>query len=185
MRFFRPIRVRLTSWYLGMLAAGLGLGGVGSWFAMRASAFETLDEELGGRISDVERFLRLQLATLSPAEIRDEFLEQPVLGPGGDLFQVCDEQGEWLYRSPVLENSLAPIRLPDELGVRPVYDNLDIQGTPARFATGRVNVNGHVYAIEVAAPLSEFFRALDRFRLMLWLSVPVLLIAAGFGGYWI
>jgi heavy metal sensor kinase len=185
MTVFGSIRVRLTAWYLGMLAAGLSLCGIGSWFAMRASAFETLDEELEGRIRDVEKFLRLQLATLSPAEIRDEFLEQPVLGPGGDLFQVCDEQGEWLYRSAVLENSLAPIRLPDELGARPIYENLGIQGIPARFATGRVSVNGHPYAIEVAAPLNEFFRALDRFRLMLWLSVPVLLIGAGLGGYWI
>jgi heavy metal sensor kinase len=185
MTVFGSIRVRLTAWYLVMLAVGLGLSGVGSWFSMRASAFDSIDEELKDRISGVETFLKGQIATSSPAEIRNEFLEQSVLGPGGDLFQVCDERGEWLYRSAVLENSQAPIRLPNDLGARPIYENLDLQGAPVRFATERVTVNGHPYAIQVAAPLNEFLRALDRFRLMLWLSVPVLLIGAGLGGYWI
>ena len=179
------IRTRLTAWYLGMLAVGLGLFGVGSWFAMRASAFDTIDEELRDRIHGVEKFMQLQIGALSPVEIRDEFREHSVLGPGGDLFQVCDEKGQWLYRSAVLESSSVPIRLPDRLGASPVYENLTVEQTPVRFASGRVTVNGHPYSIQVAAPLHEFNQALERFRLMLWLSAPLLLAAAGLGGYWI
>ena len=177
------IRVRLTAWYLVVLALGLGLFGVGSWFAMRASAFHTIDDELEDRIRGVEKFMQLQIASLSPAEIRDEFREHSVLGPGGDLFQVCDEKGQWLYRSVVLENSQVPIRLPNQLGNQPVFENMNVQRTPVRFATGRVSVNNHPYTIQVAAPLNEFYEALDRFRLVLWFSVPILLIGAGFGGY--
>jgi heavy metal sensor kinase len=177
------IRVRLTAWYLVMLALGLGVFGVGSWFAMRASAFHTIDDELEDRIRGVEKFMQLQIASLSPAEIRDEFREHSVLGPGGDLFQVCDEKGQWLYRSVVLENSQVPIRLPNQLGNQPVFENMNVQRTPVRFATGRVSVNDHPYTIQVAAPLNEFYEALERFRLVLWLSVPILLIGAGFGGY--
>ena len=127
--------------------------------------------------------MQLQIAALSPVEIRDEFREHSVLGPGGDLFQVCDERGQWLYRSAVLENSQIPIRLPNQLADRPLYDNLTVQGTQVRFATGRVVVNGHPYTIQVAAPLKEFNEALERFRLILWLSVPLLLMGAGLGGY--
>src|SRR6266699_3390578 len=58
-----------------------------------------------------------------------------------------------------------------------------MQGTPVRFATGRVTVNAHPYTIQVAAPLHEFDQALERFRLVLWLSAPLLLIGAGLGGY--
>ncbi len=177
------IRVRLTAWYLVMLALGLGVFGIGSWFAMRASAFQTIDEELEDRIRGVEKFMQLQIASLSPAEIRDEFREHSVLGPGGDLFQVCDEKGQWLYRSVVLENSQIPIRLPNQLGVETIYEDLTVQTTPVRFATRRVAVNGHPYTIQVAAPLKEFNEALERFRLTLWLSVPLLLIGAGLGGY--
>src|SRR5215208_2628836 len=110
------IRVRLTAWYLVVLGIGLSLFGVGSWFAMRASAFDTIDEELEDRIRGVEKFMNLQIAALSPVEIRDEFREHSVLGPGGDLFQVCNEKGEWLYRSAVLESNQIPIRLPNQLG---------------------------------------------------------------------
>jgi len=166
-----------------MLAIGLGLFGVGSWFAMRTSAFHTIDEELEDRIHGVEKFMQLQIAALSPVEIRDEFREHSVLGPGGDLFQVCDERGQWLYRSAVLENSQVPIRLPREVGDEPIYENLTVQGTPVRFATGRVVVNGHPYTIQVAAPLREFNEALERFRLILLLVAPLLLIGAGLGGY--
>ena len=182
---FRSIRVRLTAWYLVMLALGLGLYGVGSWFAMSSSAFDTIDEELEDRIRGVHKFMQLQIAALSPVEIRDEFREHSVLGPGGDLFQVCNEKGEWLYRSAVLEASQTPIRLPNELGEQTIYENRTVQSTPVRFATGRVAVNGHQYSIQVAAPLNEFNQALKRFRLILWLSAPVLLIGAGLGGYWI
>ncbi len=177
------IRVRLTAWYLVMLAVGLGLFGVGSWFAMRASAFQTIDDELEDRIHGVEKFMQLQIASLSPVEIRDEFREHSVLGPGGDLFQVCDEKGQWLYRSAVLENNQVPIRLPNQLGDQPVHENVSVQSTPIRFATGRVVVNSRPYSIQVAAPLKEFYEALERFRLILWFSVPVLLIGAGLGGY--
>src|SRR5436190_22028943 len=113
------IRVRLTAWYLAMLALGLAVFGIGSWFAMRASAFHTIDDELEDRIRGVEKFMQLQIASLSVLEIRDEFREHSVLGPGGDLFQVCNDKGEWLYRSAVLENSQIPIRRPDQLGSAP------------------------------------------------------------------
>lgn len=182
---FRSIRVRLTAWYLAVLALGLAVFGVGSWYAMRASAFHTIDEELEDRIRGVEKFMRIQIASLSPLEIRDEFREHSVLGPGGDLFQVCDGKGEWLYRSAVLENSHVTIRRPDQLGKEAEFENLTVQGTPVRFATGRVVVNHQPYSIQVAAPLNEFYEALERFRLILLLSVPVLLIGATVGGYWI
>jgi heavy metal sensor kinase len=180
---FGSIRVRLTAWYLVMLGIGLALFGVGSWFGMRTSVFDTIDEELEDRIRGVEKFMQIQIAALSPVEIRDEFREHSVLGPGGDLFQVVNQKGEWLYRSAVLESSQVSIRLPNQIGTRPIYESLTVQGTPVRFATGRVTVNGQAYTIQVAAPLSEFNEALERFRLMLWLSTPVLLIGAGLGGY--
>src|SRR5262245_19944276 len=161
---FRSIRVRLTAWYLAMLAVGLGVSSIGSWFAMRASAFHTVDEELEDRIRGVQNFMQIQIASLSPIEIRDEFREHSVLGPGGDLFQVCNGKGEWLYRSAILENSQVPIRLPNQLGDRPVYENLTVQSTPVRFATARLTVNGNAYTIPVAATLREFYHDLDGFR---------------------
>jgi heavy metal sensor kinase len=181
----RSIGVRLTAWYLIMLALGLALFGIGSWFAIRASTFHTIDDELLDRIRGVTKFMQLQIASLSPLEIRDEFREHSVLGPGGDLFQVCNQKGEWLYRSAVLENSQIPIRRPDQLQNDAVFEDLYVQNTPVRFATKRVVVNNEPYSIQVAAPLSEFHEVLDRFRVMLWLALPPLLISASVGGFWL
>jgi len=72
---------------------------------MRASLFHAIDHGLEDRIKGVEKFMNEQIASLSLVEIRDEFREHSVLGPGGDLFQVCNQQGEWLYRSLPLENN--------------------------------------------------------------------------------
>jgi heavy metal sensor kinase len=182
---FRSIRIRLTAWYLLVLALGLGVFGVGSWYAMRASAFHTIDEELEDRVRGIQKFMQAQIASLSPLEIRDEFREHSVLGPGGDLFQVCSEKGEWLYRSSVLENNQVPIVRPDELGKEPRFENRNVQGVPLRFISTRVVVNGSAYTVQVAEPLNEFYEALERFRFLLWLSVPALLGMATLGGYWI
>jgi heavy metal sensor kinase len=182
---FRSIRIRLTAWYVLMLALGLVAFSVGSWFAMRASAFHTIDDELQDRVRGIEKFMQTQIASLSPAEIRDEFREHSVLGPGGDLFQVCTETGEWLYRSAVLENNQVPIIRPKELGSSPRYENRQVQGTPLRFVSVALLVNGKPYTVQVGEPLNQFYEALERFRTVLLWSVPALLAVASLGGYWI
>ncbi len=134
------IRVRLTLWYLAILALGLAALGVGSWFAIRASVFHAVDGGLEDRTKGVQKFMNEQLASLSLGEIRDEFREHSVLGPGGDLFQVCNQRGEWLYRSAPLENNRVAIRLPRDLA-SPVYENLTVQGVPVRIVSSRIEAN--------------------------------------------
>ncbi|MEQ1761453.1 MAG: HAMP domain-containing sensor histidine kinase [Vicinamibacterales bacterium] len=182
---FRAIRVRLTVWYLAILALGLGALGVGSWFGMRASLFHAIDHELEDRIQGVQKFMDEQIASLSLVEIRDEFREHSVLGPGGDLFQVCNQNGEWLYRSLPLENNRVPIRTPDQLGDASLQENLTVQNIPVRFASRRIVVRGEPYTVQVATPMHEFYEALEQFSTILLFSVPLLLLVASAGGYWI
>ena len=84
---FRAIRVRLTLWYLAILAVGLGILSAGSWFAMRESLFHAIDHDLDDRIVGIEKFMYEETGELTVQEIRDEFREYSLLGPGGDLFQ--------------------------------------------------------------------------------------------------
>ncbi len=180
----RSIGFRLSAWYALVFACGLAAFSVAAWFAMRASLFHAVDEELRDRVRGVQGFMEHQISALSLVEIRDEFREHSVLGPGGDLFQVCNKEGQWLYRSESLEKAEVPIQKPDALN-NPRYENRSIDRHRLRFYSQRISVDGNPYTVQVASLMNEGYEALDRFRLILAFLMPVLLIAATAGGYWL
>ena len=180
----RSIGVRLTAWYFVVFACGLAAFSIAAWFAMRASLYRAADDELRDRVRGVQMFMENQISSLSVAEIRDEFREHSVLGPGGDLFQVCDRQGEWLYRSVALENAGVPITLPDSLAASR-FDNRQVERQVLRFYSERIFVNGQFYTVEVATQINQGLQALERFRVILLFTAPLLLIAASLGGHWL
>ena len=178
------IEFRLAAWYSVVFACGLVAFSVTAWFAMRASLYHAIDDELVDRVRGVESFMSKQISALSVPEIRDEFREHSVLGPGGDLFQVCDANGQWLYRSVALENLNVPIRTPASLRT-PVVESTDLNGRVLRFYSQAIAVNGQPYTVQVASLMNEGLEALERFRLLLMLAAPVLLLAATAVGYFL
>lgn len=178
------IGFRLAAWYSLVFAGGIAAFGLAVWFAMRATVYHATDEELRDRVQGVRAFMDRQISSLSIPEIRDEFREHSVLGPGGDLFQVCDAQGEWLYRSVPLESNNVSIEKPASL-LSPRFVTSQVAGRPLRFYSERILVNGQPYTVQVAAPMHEAFEAIEAFGIILAFLVPVLLIGATAGGYWI
>lgn len=151
---------------------------------MQASLYHAIDDELKDRVHGVESFMSKQISALSVPEIRDEFREHSVLGPGGDLFQVCDAQGQWLYRSVPLENLNVPIQRPGALRA-PVFESRNLNGHFLRFYSQPINVEGKAYTVQVASLMNEGLEALERFRLLLVLGAPLLLLAATAVGYFL
>ena len=180
----RSIEFRLGAWYTLVFACGLAVFSVGAWFAMRESLYRAIDNELADRVRGVGNFMDQQISALSLPEIRDEFREHSVLGPGGDLFQVCDARGEWLYRSIPLEKLNVPIRVPANLAGG-LYENSILSGHVLRFYSRDIVVNGKLYTVQVASLMNEVLAALERFRLLLILAAPVLILAAMAGGYFL
>jgi heavy metal sensor kinase len=180
----RSIEFRLAAWYSLIFACGLAAFTVGAWFAMQTSLYHATDDELKDRVRGVESFMGKQISALSVPEIRDEFREHSVLGPGGDLFQVCDAGGQWLYRSVPLENLNVSIQRPDAL-VSPVLESRNLNGHVLRFYSQAIDVDGKRYTVQVASLMNEGLEALERFRLLLALGTPLLLIAAIAGGYFL
>lgn len=180
----RSIGFRLAAWYFLVFACGVAAFSLAAWFAMRASLYHATDEALEDRVRGVQTFMDRQIASLSIPEIRDEFREHSVLGPGGDLFQVADARAQWLYRSVPLENNNVPIASPTTLDT-PRFETMTVQGHMLRFYSQRIVVHGAPYTVQVATTLDEGFEALQRFRIMLALVAPLLLIGASAGGYWI
>jgi heavy metal sensor kinase len=179
------IRVRLTAWYSTVILLSLSVFAVFSWFAVKASLYHSIDETLRDRVVGVTRFMEAQIGELSLVEIRDEFKEHSVLGPGGDLFQVCDANGEFLYRSVPLVEADVPIVRPGQLARAQVFEDRIVLRTDLRFFSSRTRVLGRDYTVQVAAPMHEILEALARFRATLLILVPVALATAAVGGWWV
>lgn len=180
----RSIRFRLAVWYSAVLALALvAFGGV-SWIAVRHALFHTADETLRDRVEGVRKFMNEQIGALSVEEIRDEFKEHSVLGPGGDLFQVCDADGVWLYRSVPLESGGVPIRLPRDVPAAGVSEDRTVAGAELRFLARRVEVLGKPYTIQVAVPMHELKEGLSGYAWALIVLIPAVLLIATAGGWW-
>lgn len=180
----RSIRVRLAIWYSAVLALALvAFGGV-SWIAIRHALLHTVDETLRDRVEGVRHFMNEQIGALSVEEIRDEFKEHSVLGPGGDLFQVCDAQGVWLYRSAPLESDAVPIPRPQDLQPWGVTEDRIAGGSDLRFLARRADVLGKPYTIQVAVPMHELREGLSGYAWALMILIPVVLLIATAGGWW-
>jgi heavy metal sensor kinase len=181
----RAIRFQLTAWYSAILAAALIAFGALGFFALKRSLFHAVDESLKDRVTGVRRFMEEQTASLSVSEIRDEFREHSVLGPGGDLFQVCDVTGVWLYRSAPLENANVAIQLPGQVEEPGVFADRVVAGTLLRFYTKPVQLLGKRYAIQVASSVDELVEGMQNFHWALLLTTPAVLLGATAGGWWL
>src|SRR5260370_33104757 len=117
----------IAGWYVLVFGCARAAFSVAAWFALRGSICDGVDDELRDRVRGVTSFMNHQIASLSVPEIRDEFREHSVLGPGGDLFQVCDQDGQWLYRSVPLESNNVSIAAPGTLAA-PRCETSPVQG---------------------------------------------------------
>jgi heavy metal sensor kinase len=181
---FRSIGFRLTLWYFVILAVALIVFGAAMWSGLRRSMYAAVDDTLRDRVQGVGKFIEIQGESMSPEEMRDEFREHSVLGPGGDIFQVANSRGNWLYRSNVLLDPAAPVYSAEILKSGRRYDNIVIRGVPLRLLSRNVQVRGEPYAVQVAANVRELNEGLDRFFWMLVYAIPLVLAAACLGGYW-
>src|SRR3984957_20374260 len=176
-----PIRLRLTAWYFAVLAVVLSAFGVSAYVAMRHSIRKTVDEELQIRAEGVHQLIERTIQRGHPEDLPEGLREHTELRAGGALLQVSDEQGNWLYRSTVMSDygvprpATVPRRAPEFLG----------KDVPLRIWTKKVDVGGRSYLIQSAFEMDDFYEALDHFALLLYISIPTLLLLAAAAGYWI
>ena len=199
-----PIRLRLAVWYFAVLAVVLSLFGLGAYFEMRHSIIRTVDEELGVRADGVKQLIEKDIQRGHKNELQDGLREHTELRSGGALLQVSDEQGNWVYRSAVMSDygvprpsnisskasamaARAPQRNDEEAEPHWQTRAVDYRGkdVPLRVWNEEIRAGGESYVIQVAAEMDDFYGALHHFALLLWISIPLLLVCAAAGGYWI
>lgn len=178
----KSIRIRLTLWYAAVLTLTFGALGIGMLLAMREIVHAAADEDLRLRLAGVQRLMERHDPAISIEEIRDEFREHSGLRIGGDLLQVADASGNWIFRSVSIRDY--SIALPS--GGPPVsrLETLNLNGRPFRLLTSKVRVSGNDYSVQLATPVSDAYEILQRFQWLLVVAIPPMLILASLGGYW-
>ena len=174
------MRVRLAFWYSVMLALALSLFGVSAYFAIRRSIHITVDEELDARAQGVRGLIERAFRVDYTENLEDSLKEHSDLRTGGELLQVSDSEGHWLYRSDMMSQLDVP---------RPQYPSakaysLPYKDDPLRVMDVVVAASSRRYLIQVATEMDDYYAALDRIRTLLLISIPIFLVCSAFGGYW-
>jgi heavy metal sensor kinase len=173
-----PLRLRITAWYFAVLATGFSLFGVIAFYVMRGSILETVDEVLQDQIQGVRELIERESGK---AELEHDLREIEEIRAGSDLLQVSDAAGNWVYRSRTMAQ-FGPAA-PGE--ARASISTQQPDGVPLRVLTLPVQAGSKTYVVQLAYALDDFYEALDRFRRVLLLSSPLLLLLASAGGYWL
>jgi heavy metal sensor kinase len=174
-----PVRIRLTAWYSLILALSLGVFGTAAYLAMSHSIRSSIDAGLRRRVQGI-RGIIARTAPEGLVALNDELNEYDQGQGNGSQLRVADSKGELIYASPGTDSIEA--RGPRVRGPDPFYT--EIHGEQFRVLHTPVEANGITYDIVVATYTEDFDLAIDRFRRLLYLGVPVFLAFAALGGYW-
>ena len=176
-----PVRIRLAIWYSATFFLVLLLFGAGTFHAMRASIEADYDRELTLRLQGIESFLATGGAhTLS--QIQHELSEDSELRPGGELLQVSDSGGRWIYQSDSIRR--LNIRMAAKGRRYAEFSNVRADGIPLRLLSATVGAGGGRYNIQIGQSLEESSKLIERLGWLLIVACPFLLLAAGALGYW-
>ena len=177
-----PIRMRLTAWYFLVLCLAFGAFSFLAFFEVRGSIHSAVDEGLRDRAADIRELLERQW----PAErVKRELTEGSSVRGEDDILQIAETRGEWSYSSASFLRFGLQLVSSATPGEKFRFSTVYSKRMPLRLLTGQLRVADKAYDIQIAAPMDDFYDAVNRFRLVLLFSVPVLVLVASAGGYWL
>jgi heavy metal sensor kinase len=181
------IKLRLAAWYFVIMAVAMTALGWLALAGMKHSIRSTVDEQLAARIEMIKRRMAALPPTELPARMAAELREE--LGPDSEeeIVQISDEAGNRIFQSSWLMNRTlisAAAAAEVEKKRKPFFD-AEVGGEPYRGMSATLAAGTHTYSIQVAQDMDDFAEATARFRHLLLLVIPALLLAASLGGYWI
>jgi heavy metal sensor kinase len=178
------IGVRLTLWYLAIFALAQILFGAGMWLILRHNLYDLVDDALEGQVDDLKNFLQAQPLDRSIAKLREEVNETYAIEHSGDYLEIYAEDNQLIYRSAFVETHQSTLLPPDQVE-GPTMRSRRIDHRPFRFVFQKLEINGHVYTVEMGIPAGDAVETLHLFRFYLLMFAPLLLLVAAGGGYWL
>jgi heavy metal sensor kinase len=178
----RTIRFRLTAAYAIILTVMVGGTAAWSWVAARRSVSVTVDRSLE---RDMTLFQSSVQMTSRRMNIVQAIQMSTTWGVRDLLVRVFDATGARVYQSPSLEDQLTaapPIVEPGRITFRTVRGKED---EDMRLAAAVIDIENQRYVAELVQPVTIGERSLARFGRMLMFVIPLALVLASLGGYWL
>jgi heavy metal sensor kinase len=176
------IRARLTALYFMVLAASFSVFVWVSDVGFRRSVEVTVNDSSSVNLQSLQRLLATSVPK-GPEKVQRELAELAAWWPSGVLFEVADENQEWIFRSAQFLQAglpLPPVRDGDV-----TFFTTNLNHIQYRIAMQRVEAGGQKFEIHAAVPTEPFDRALDNFRAIEKETVPLLVVFASLLGYWL
>ena len=183
--WIRPVRVRLTLWYVLLLAIVLTMFGGALYLALRATLYDDLDDILRSSVSLINDALEVDAQGNLTA------------GPGPSLLWNNPQRGEYFWRVLALSGQvmtqagvkdmgnvpLDPATIAAALAGQEVVQTIQVDDNPVRVYTAPVVHGGRIIGlVQEGISLEDVHQTLDAFRWILCLALPVTLALASVGG---
>ncbi len=177
------IQARLTAWYFLSFAVIVAAIAWGSWFAMKAAMYHSIDRDLRYRIRSVVPFIQSH-ALNSREEFEKVFTGSSDSSVVGVFVQITDDQSGILYESDVLRLHRVPVMAAGAPDGSIGMETAGRSGWPIRVASQRIVVGGTGLTIHVAEPLRDLLDSLREYKLYLLLLTAIALLLTTSAGYW-
>jgi heavy metal sensor kinase len=177
----RSLRFRLTLWYSSVLILVVLMLAAASQWALNVSLDRAMDQRLRFRLIGLHTFIsENDQDSLETLAVKLRGLEHL-----GDLFQVVGSGGQLIAQSDGLARHRVRAEPLSDLGGRMVFLNAGPKRFQFRMAAQQIHINGRPIIIEVADPRGKFEGILNEFYSILFFVVPIALVLAAAGGYWL
>jgi len=176
----KNVRFRLTLWYsvtlfvILLLYAGITI--MMTWFNLRNS----LDRHLEKDYEVIEEMVEITGPHGVHIDEDDQsFLEERWV-------EIWSTDGRLLYNSRPFSGKALPDWHPGNDIMELTFASLVTRtGVRLRSLTGKANIEGHEYIFRLFRPESSVYSELKKFILLLLIALPLALIVAAWGGYWL
>jgi heavy metal sensor kinase len=177
-----PIRVRMTAWYVALLAAIVTALGAFLVVQLRADLTEAIDRDLRPAIRQIADGYRVE----GPPEARD--VATSVLTGERPAAQILDADGRVVVASgdrvahtPMLTKTDEAAVLRGATSIRTVV----LAGQRFRLATRPVLRGGRPQAVAAAESMANVDRSVRRVLVLLLIAGPAVVIVTALGGWWL
>lgn len=184
------LRVKLTLYYLAILAAVLLFSGLALYWYLNWSLVASIDDSLAHSAGALERLLKAGMSSDFPGEDRpgapnaEAHFDQMRIA--ADIIQVIDDRGQITDELSASPHDL-PIDIADLKLIatgQPRFKTITLKtGEQIRLATRRTtDPDGDTYFIRVGQSLAPLQRARWRLLLVLGIAIPGALLLGSYGG---